>query len=217
MLFDNSGISGSHHIVRNVMDHNTSGTDDDPVSNRYSWTDGCAATDPAVRADGDRKFHFLWFSSLDVVNRVLRCIEMTVGTNPGVVTNCDICLVKESAVAVDEDIFTKTDASTMVAVERCNDSDTFRDTRNQFLKKGSVLGFKLIGHTYLGAELLRSLDASHNLRICKVVHLLASHFLELSLHATMIIFLFSLKTKMAIISVKYILGSSKMVLEMKNL
>ena len=78
-----------------------------PISDRHARTDGDIATQPTILTDFDGVSRLYGLAALQVVHRVVRCVERTVRADQGTAAYGDIAGIQEHAVVIDKDSLPK--------------------------------------------------------------------------------------------------------------
>ena len=116
-------IADRHYVRRDILGYDRSGTDGNVVADGDSRKNGDTATDPYVVADGDRLRPLFAGVPFDRVSAVTGCIDAYVRPDEAVVTDGDLCLVKNSEVEIGKETLADADLLAVIAIERLIDDD----------------------------------------------------------------------------------------------
>ena len=103
---DMARIADCHYVSWDVFGDDRSGTDGNVVSYGDSGKDSDAAADPYVVADGNRFSPLVAGVPFDWVGAMAGCIDADVRSDEAVVTDGNLCLVKNSEVEIGEETLT---------------------------------------------------------------------------------------------------------------
>ena len=116
-------IADRHYVRWDILGYDGSGTDGYVITDGDSRKNSDAAADPYVIADGDRLRPLVAGVPFDWVSAMAGCINAYVRTDEAVVTDGDLCLVKNSEVEVGKETLADADLLAVIAVERLIDDD----------------------------------------------------------------------------------------------
>jgi hypothetical protein len=111
-----AGVSGSKDAVLNIPSNYTPRTDNSPGANAHTGKDERPATDPNIRAYGDRFAELLLATELGVQS-VHGRENLNTRTKESEISNLDRADIEHDAVEIEKDAFTEFDIGTVVTEE----------------------------------------------------------------------------------------------------
>ena len=99
------------------MRDDAAGADHRAVADRDTGADDRSAANPAVGADGDGARMLAARAALEIIQRVMRRVDLYGGTDEGMVADADPSAVEEGAAGIDVDAVPEADAVAVVAME----------------------------------------------------------------------------------------------------
>ena len=116
-------IADRHYVRWDILGYDGSGTDGYVITDGDSRKNSDTATDPYVVADGDRLRPLVAGVPFDRVSAVTGCIDTYIRPDEAVITDGDLCFVKNGEVEVGKETLAYADLLAVVAIERLIDDD----------------------------------------------------------------------------------------------
>lgn len=113
---DLSRIAYSQGVVRDIVDHNSTGTYHTSVSDCHSRTDSNVPANPASLSDSNRQAVFP-YGTLIRIQRMLGSIDMYSRSNQSLFPNRNFCSIENYGTEVDKHSFGSIDAFSIIAIE----------------------------------------------------------------------------------------------------
>lgn len=164
-------IGGDHRASRN---HTT-------LANGDTRTHNDAPTQPGIIADADRIRGFLRQTSLQIIHRMLRRVQLTVGPNEHMTAQPHVGPIQDSAIVIEKRMLAYRDTAAMVAMKGRTDGGALRDAGDELFDNITIT---LVGERHglqLATQLFGLRKTGRNLRVCKGIPLLCTHLFKFSL------------------------------------
>ena len=161
------------------MRHDAAGTNHGAIADRDAGADNRSAADPAVGTDGDGARMFAARAALEVMEWMMRGVDLYGGADECVVADADPAAVKEGATGIDVDIVAEADAVAVVAMEGRTDDGCRGDAGDELFEQLAEAVAVSRHGTHAGQQLLSVPEAGLQLGRLEVGRLAAAHFLDL--------------------------------------
>ena len=114
-------IAGNDDIIGDVMCDDRTGSNNHTVTDGDTRTNNHSAAQPAVIADAYRQTCFYGLTPLQIIMRMVRCQQLTVGPDKRVRADSDTSAIQEDPIKIDKRTFAYADSVTVVAMEWWHD------------------------------------------------------------------------------------------------
>ena len=115
---DPAGIPDGYNIIRNILIHKASCSDDNIATNRHAGHDLNAGAEPDIISDFDRPGVFESGIAPREINRMACSVETAVRCDKYIISECNPCSVEDRNIKVGEEIVADFNVISIVAVER---------------------------------------------------------------------------------------------------
>lgn len=114
---DSRRIACNHDIVTKTLSNNSTGRDNDVVTECHTWVDGCMPANPAVVADRDRLGELFAAGTFNGIERVTGGVQPHLWANQAVITNDHFCTIEDDTVVVGVEVVADFDVYAVVTVK----------------------------------------------------------------------------------------------------
>ena len=113
-------IADSQRIGRNISGHDTARPDNAAVTDRHSGKNDRSSPNPAVLSNRYRIRIFFRLPPFPIIKRMMRRINLHIGSNLRIIAYCNAGAVQKGASGVDIDMFPQPDPMSVVTMKRRN-------------------------------------------------------------------------------------------------